>query len=48
MNVEEIANLRSFVNEGLNNLKKVKRCLSIRSGNSLDHQIPDEWFYMEE
>ena len=45
MNVEEIANLRSFVNEGLNNSeKKLKDACRLGQEILLDHQIPDEWF----
>ena len=44
MNVEEIANLRSFVNEGLNNSeKKLKDACRLGQEILLDHQIPDEW-----
>ena len=45
MNVEEIANLRSFVNKGLNNSeKKLKDACRLGQEILLDHQIPDEWF----
>ena len=45
MNVEEIANLRSFVNQGLNiSEKKLKDACRLGQEILLDHQIPDEWF----
>ena len=45
MNVEEIANLRSFVNQGLNiSEKKLKDACRLGKEILLDHQIPDEWF----
>ena len=44
MNVEEIANLRSFVYEGLNiSEKKLKDACGFGQEFLLDHQIPDEW-----
>jgi ATP-dependent exoDNAse (exonuclease V) beta subunit len=45
MNVEEIANLRSFVNQGLNiSENKLKDACRLGQEILLDHQIPDEWF----
>jgi len=45
MNVEEIANLRSFVNQELNiSEKMLKDACRLGQEILLEHQIPDEWF----
>jgi len=44
MNVEEIANLRSFVNQGLNiSEKKLKDACQLGQEILIDYQIPDTW-----